>query len=146
MGILHFTDLQNDVTYIVWDGVITWDDWLKHAGELKADPGWALTSRFIADLQTVSDTSSISEQQIDMALEVVGADPAVLSRKRGAVVAREEFRRANKFGDLIERFGATSVVFNHLDTACIFLGLNPAETLRTLEQLRAEIRSHNDVS
>jgi hypothetical protein len=64
--------------------------------------------------------------------------------KRGALVAQEEFRRANKIGDLLAaRFGASSVTFNRLDTACIFLGLNLAEIRRTLEQLRAEIRSVN---
>lgn len=141
MGILHLADRKQGVTFIVWDGVVTWDHWLKHMHALKADPNWYHTTRFIADLQTVSDTSSISEQQVDQAMEIFGGNPPIVAGKRGALVAQEEFHRANKVGDLIARFGALSVTFNSLDTACIFLGLNLAETRRTLEQLRAEIRS-----
>ena len=120
---------------------MTLDEWLKHIHALKADLNWPHTAGFIVDLQTVSDTSSISDQQVDQTMEAFGVDRPIVAGKRGALVAQEEFRRANKIGDLIARFGASSVTFNSLDTACIFLGLNLAETRRRLEQLRAEIRS-----
>ena len=140
MGLIHVSDRQKNVTYIVWDGTVTWDDWIQHVQTLVADPGWLVSSRFIADLQSVANSSSIREDQIDQATTVPGADPSRLAGKRGAVVARQEFRRATRFSDLIARFGTATVVFNQLDTACIFLGLDLQETLKQLEGLRAELR------
>jgi hypothetical protein len=140
MGIIHSCDTQRGVTFIVWDGIVTWDDWRQHVAKLLADPGWFATPRFIVDVQTVTDTSSIGMDEMEQVYELFGSGPAILANKRSAVIAKEEFSRAKRFGDLIARFGTSSIVFNTLDTACLFLGIDFKETRQVLEELRAELR------
>jgi len=143
MGIIHLSDRQRGVSFIVWDGEVTWEDWLRHVNALVVDPDWPVIPRFIADLQSVSDTSTIGVQEVNRITDVFGANLETFTRKMSAVVARDEFRRAKRFGELIERFGTFSVVFNSLDTACIFLGIDLEDTRQTIEGLRAEIRAQS---
>ena len=140
MAIIHESDGQRDMTFIVWDGEVIWDDWLKHMEELMADPEWRRLPRFIADLQTVSDTSTIGDDAIKQAAALISANREILAKKTGAVVADEEFWRARRFGELLSEFGTSTVVFNTLDIACLFLNLDVAETRQTLKQLRAKLR------
>ncbi len=141
MGILHFSDRQKGVTFIVWDGIVTWDDWREHVLRMTGDPAWESTPLFIADLQSVSDTTAINPELIDEITALFGTKVKALGRKRNAVVAKDEFWRAKRFGELIERFGTTSVTFNSLDTACLYLGLDLAETQQQLEELRADLQA-----
>ena len=140
MGIIHESDRPRGVTFIVWDGEVVSDDWLKHVRELMADPEWRSLPRFIADFQTVSDTSSIGDHAFKQAAAVISANRDISAKKTGAVVADEEFWRARQFGGLLSEFGASIVGFNTLDIACLFLSINLAETRQTIKQLRTKIR------
>ena len=140
MGIIHECDKQKSITYIVWDGKVAWDDWLQHVEGLNADSDWSACSLFLADLQTVSDTSTIGEEAFEQAAALLGANPEIISRKRGAVVADDEFWRARLLGRLLSEFGTSTLVFNTLDIACSYLGLDKAETHQTIRQLRAKLR------
>jgi hypothetical protein len=142
MGIIHLSDRQRGVSFIVWDGEVTADDWLRHIKALVADPDWPAIPRFITDLRTVSDTSTIGVQEVNRITDVFGENLETFTRKTNAVVARDEFRRAKRFGELIERFGTFSVVFNSLDTACIFLGIDLEDTRQTIEELRFRLRAN----
>jgi hypothetical protein len=141
MGILHYSDIKKGIIYIVWDGEVTWDDWRKQIQTLLADPAWPVFPRFIADLWTVSDTSTIGYEEIDEAVSIFTSNQTALGNKRGAVVARDVFGKAGRFVKQIARFGTSMVVFNNLDTACLFLGIDLHETHQTLERLRATLRS-----
>ena len=63
MGILHYSDRQKGIVFVVWDGQVTWAYWYKHVRMLLADPDWPMISRFIVDLQSVTDTSSIGDEE-----------------------------------------------------------------------------------
>jgi hypothetical protein len=141
MGIIHICDRQKNVIFVVWDGAVTGGVWLAHARSLLAEPEWPAIFRIIGDLRTVSDTRSIRDEEIEKAAALFTADPAIVAGKRVAIVATEEFRKAKRFMELIARFRTTTVVFNTLDTACMFLGINLAETRQTLEELRTELRA-----
>lgn len=143
MGITYLCDKPKGVIFTVWDGVVTLDDWLSHVHMVLADPDWLQIRRAIVDMQSVSDTSSVGDEQIDQAAAVVGAMGADLATKRIAVIAADEFRRTSRFESLVKRFGVTMVVFNSLDTACIFLGLDVKDTRQTLEQLRLGLRAQD---
>jgi hypothetical protein len=144
MGIQHFSDQQKGVTFIVWDGTVTWDDWREHVLRLAGDPAWKKTPLFIADLQSVADTSTINPELIDEITALLSGQPGAPGRKRNAVVAKDEFWRAKRFGELVERIGTTSVTFNALDTACIYLGLDLAETSQKLDAPRAKRTQPNN--
>jgi hypothetical protein len=141
MGILHVCDKQKNIIFVVWDGRVTADDWLNQAPKLLAEPDWPHISRVIGDAQTASDTASIGDKELEAVAALFGAHPETVVKKKVAVLANNMFGRARKFGAQLERFGTSLVVFNRLDTACMFLGIDPIETEETLEQLRLRLRS-----
>jgi hypothetical protein len=140
MAIAHLSDKPKGITFIVWDGKVIWDDWLQHVQDLIADPHWLSTQRFIADMQSVTDASAIQGKDFERAALVLAENRAALNMKTGAVVASAEFWQAQRFGKLIEGLGTSTVVFNTLDTACVFLGIDLIETQHTIEQLRSHLR------
>jgi hypothetical protein len=140
MAIIHKSDTQKGITFNVWDATIVLEDWLKHMSELMADPEWRALPRFIADLQTVTDTTSISDGAVEKAAAILNSNREIMSRKLGAVVAQDEFWRARRFGNLLQQFGTSTITFNTLDTACLFLGLDLTETRQAIRQLRAQLR------
>lgn len=140
MGILHQYDGQRGVLHIVWDGIVTWRDWSKQIENVTGDPLWRSSQRFLADLRSVTDTSTIGPAEVDEAVKLFSADRDSLTHKRGAIIALQEFGRARRFADLLTRFGSSVVIFNNIDTACLFLGLDVAETNRLLEGLRRQLR------
>jgi hypothetical protein len=141
MGIIYSCDRQRGIIFIVWDGEVTWEDWRAHIHMLQADPDWYSIVRVIADLQTVTDTTSMGVKEIEQAAANFGLKRDTLARKRCAVLARDEFGKAKRFGEFISSFGVTLIVFNSLDTACLFLDLDLKETRRILDGLRAALRT-----
>jgi hypothetical protein len=141
MAITHYSDKQKGITVIVWDGKVVWSDWLRHVQDLMVDPHWRSMQRFIADLQSVTDTSTIQEKEFELAAIAIAENREALALKTGAVVASQEFWQAQRFIRLIERFGTSTVVFNTVETACVFLGIDPIDTRHTIEQLRSQLRS-----
>ena len=141
MGILHLFDKQKNIIYIVWDGKVTAEDWLNQAQKLLAEPDFPSISRLIVDAQTASDTTSIGEKEIEAVAALFGTYQETLIKKRMAILANDLFGKASKFGNLVSRFGVSTVVFNRLDTACIFLALDSADTGQVLEQIRFQLRS-----
>lgn len=139
MGILHRSDTQRGVVYTVWDGAVTWAEWQNHASALMAEPDWMSCSRFIVDLRSAS-AISIGMDEVEQAGELFRSNSLLMTRKRGAVIARDEFRNASRFEALIAPSGVSMVVFNSLDTACLFLGLSFIETNGELERLRMQLR------
>lgn len=140
MGILHEYDGQRGVLRVVWDTVVTWQDWSRQIEKVTSDLLWRSSQRFLADLRSVTETSTIGPTEVEEAVKAFGADRRSLMRKRGAIIALEEFGRARQFADGIGRFGASVVIFNNLDTACLFPGLDVVETSRLLEGLRRQLR------
>jgi hypothetical protein len=141
MGILHYSDRQKGIVFVVWDGQVTWAHWYEHMRTLLAHPDWPVISRFIVDLRSVTDTSSIRDKEIDQVKIAFTSDQPALAGKRSAIIASREFRRASRFAELVERFGTSTVVFNNLDTACLFLGIDFMEAHKTLEGLRLKLRN-----
>jgi len=140
MAITHYSEKQKGIIYIVWDGEVVWEDWLRHLRDIMADPDCRSVPRFIADLQSVTNTSTIQAKEVELAAVELAENSEGLPIKTGAVVATKEFRRAHKFLEILKGFGASTVVFNTVDTACLFLGIDSTETRETIEQLRSQLR------
>jgi hypothetical protein len=45
MSILHYSDRQKGVVFVVWDGQVTRAHWREHVQRLLADPDWPMISR-----------------------------------------------------------------------------------------------------
>jgi len=140
MGILQRFDPQKGIVFVVWDGRVTAEEWLRYAQKLVSDPAWASTPRILADLLSVKDTSSIHNAEIEHTVEIFSANPRALRGKKLAVIARDEFGKARHFEDLLMHFGVSSVVFNNLDTACLFLGMDVLHAYRMLDTMRQQLQ------
>jgi hypothetical protein len=101
MSILHRYDGQRGILRVVWDGVVTWQDWSKQIEKVTSDPRWHSSQRFLADLRSVTDTSTIGPAEVDDAVKAFSADRDSLTHKRGAIVALQEFGKARRFADLL---------------------------------------------
>ena len=139
MAILQRFDEQKGNVFVVWKGVVTAEEWFSKAERLASHPRWPGTPRVLADLLPVTDTSSIQEQEIEHAAGIFARNWKSLRGKKVAVLAKDEFARARYFADLLVRFGFSMVVFNNLDTACLFLGIDVVYAYRELDELRRQM-------
>ena len=142
MGMIHLFDRPKNTIYVVWDGEINAETCINQARKLLAEPDWPAISRLIVDTQMASTTVTMEDMQIVAAL--FGEHPENVMKKKVAILAGSLFSRARTFGTLVEPFGISMLVFNHLDTACTFLGLDHTETEHMLERLRLTCRGGAD--
>ena len=141
MGIVQHFDPSKGLAFIVWDGSVTAEEWFIAARNLISNPAWIQASRVLADVRSAVDTSTIRDAEIARAVEILSADPSALRSKRLALIARDAFGKARQFAQLISRFGISAVVFNSLDTACLFLGMEAAEAYQVLEGIRRQLNN-----
>ena len=141
MGITYRVDHEKRIIFVVWDGVVTAEDWFRNIERLIADPAWPSISSILADLRTVTTMSSIEEAEIEHAITLFKTDPFSLFRKKVGIVASEVFAKSLQFAELISRFGPTVIVFNDMQTACLYLDVNIEEALKVLQELRLRLRA-----
>jgi len=144
MGITYQCDRAKNTIFIVWDGEVTADEWLAQAHKLMAEPDWPAITRLITDVGTVSNTASIGDQEIETVAALFRAHSGTTIKKRLAILANDLFGKARKFELQLSRFGLLVVVFNQLQTACLFLNIDPTETEQTLEGLRSKLHGHEN--
>ena len=136
MGIKYRAHVEKQIIFVVWDGVITADEWFEHIDRLITDPLWPSISAMLVDLQSITDLSSIEEAEIEHAVALFNSVPDSLSNKRVAVVAGNAFWKSRRFGELVSPFGPSVIVFNDMSTACMYLGIKPTEALKAIQELR----------
>lgn len=139
MGIKYRVHVQKQILFVVWNGMVTADEWFEHIQVLIADPLWPSSSAMLVDLHSITDLSSFEEAEIEHAVALFNSVPDSLSDKRVAVVAGNAFWKSRRFDQLISPFGPSVIVFNDLSTACIYLGIKSADASKALQELRAEM-------
>lgn len=102
-------------------------------------PDWATIPRLLLDLRSVTDTTTIGEPEMRQALAQLDADRQILAGQRNAILAGREFSKASRYSRLAEHYGMDAVVFNNLDTACLFLNINVQQASHILDELRAAL-------
>jgi hypothetical protein len=140
MAIIQHFDEPKNVFFVVWQGTVEAAQWFHYAAKLTSHPSWSTTPRILADLQFVRDASTIGNEEIARAVQIFSSDRKALAGKQIAVVARDQFGKARYFGDLVARFGVALVVFNNLDTACLFLGLDVSNGSQKIHELRSGLQ------
>ena len=136
MGIKYRAHVEKQIIFVVWDGVITADEWFEHIHRLITDPLWPSISAMLVDLQSITDLSSIEEAEIEHAVALFNSVPDSLSNKKVAVVAGNAFWKSRRFGELVSPFGPSVIVFNDMSTACMYLGIKLTEALKAIQELR----------
>jgi len=140
MGIKYRADVEKQIIYVVWDGVVSADVWFEHIEKLIADPLWSSISIMLVDLHTARDLTSIQEPEIEHAVALFSSVPISLSQKRVGIVAGNAFWKSRRFSELVSPFGPSVIVFNALSTACVYLGINAMEALKAIQELRADMK------
>jgi len=141
MGIAYRCDKKNGITFEVWDGKITFEEWMENVQKHLDDPDWPAGRVFLSDLRSVKANPSIGEKEIQKIAAVYGAHPRLPKNARLAIIAAETFEKSQLFGRLLAEYGVTRVVFNSLDTACVWLGIEEKTAEKEIESLRACLRS-----
>ena len=140
MGIKYCADVEKQIIFVMWDGTVSADAWFEHIERLIADPLWPSISIMLIDLHTARDLTSIQEAEIEHAVALFSTVPIPLSKKRVGIVAGNAFWKSRRFGELIAPFGPSVIVFNDISTACVYLGIDTTEALKSIQSLRADMK------
>ena len=140
MSIVYRIEPDPGITYVVWDGSITAEEWLVHVQLLLSDPDWPPAGRLhLSDLRTATIDASIDEAVLRKGVELFGHHPNI-ANLRVAIVAGGEYRRAGVFERLSLRYPIFVFSFNTLRPACEWLGIDADHAERILRPLREQLR------
>jgi hypothetical protein len=139
VGIAYRIDEGLGLVLEVWDGVITVDEWRTHVATILADPGRARCTKFLTDL-TTADTSTIADSDRAEIASIFASDPSNFAGTKTAAIASQEFEPSVRFGRRIEESGLNVIVFNELNGACLWLGLDTTAMRANLREMRTTLR------
>ena len=140
MGIAYRCKKELRITIVVWDGTVTFSQWLENTNKLSSDPDFALTSMQVVDLRFASIDPAVGEKEFKEIIDILGKKKEMFFGRKVAVIADEEFGRATVFKHMGESLGASLIVFNDLLIACHWLGINILEVEKDIEGLRTQLR------
>jgi hypothetical protein len=128
--------------FIVWDGDVTPDQWIAHLEKRVNDPAYWSCTRVLIDLTTIRSHEDITDDVIrEMAARWRGHAPQA-GHLSWAIVPNGAWNRARKVEEELETFpGIHTMLFNHTETACIWLGVDLAQSRRVLADVRDQLRA-----
>jgi hypothetical protein len=141
MSIVYRIDKEKGLAVVLWEGVVTADDFLAHVRRLCSDADWPPPQRLhLSHLGFTSLDASMDAAIIEKAAHLYGNHLQTGVNLKVAIVASEAFKKAVAFERVLLRYGVSVVVFNFLENACTWLGIEAEEIERTLRQLRGQAR------
>ena len=138
MTIGYLYDEAQRVGLIVWVGTVTADDWRDQVGQRIADPTVATAGRLLGDVRLATLDESVDAGVIGEIAQL-WATSGVFAGKPVAIVAQDAFWDARSFEKALSQHGETVIVFNDLDTACTWLGVDLSSTREHLGQMAAAL-------
>ena len=131
---------RDDLLVVVWDGLVSGADWTEFVDQRMVDnPNWPPGKRAIADILTV-DPSSLSVTDVAAVTGVYRTLARNFTGKRIAIVAAAGWDIAVEYEQHIDRLGSTTIVFNQIESACGWLGVDARSTREVIRTLRAGLR------
>ena len=131
-----------DLLVVVWDGRVTLAEWQAAIARQLADEssGWQARRR-LADLTTAAP-SEIAPADLKQIVETTAPQvPRFASRL--AIITRVDWTLAGEFAERVTAAGAATTVFDRLETACSWLGIEVAVVRPSLEGLRDALRTRD---
>jgi hypothetical protein len=131
-----------DLLVVVWDGKVTLAEWQAAiARQLADERSWWQGRRRLADLTTAAP-SEIQSADLEHIVETTAPQvPGFASRL--AIITRVDWTLASEFAERVTGAGAATMVFDRLETACSWLGVEPDAVRPSLEALRAVLRTRH---
>jgi hypothetical protein len=140
MAINYLCKPQLRLAVVVWDGVITLEDWRAHLHRMLSDPEYAPMQSQLTDLRFSSISGKISDIKIQDMINSMAALRRNISLKKLAMVAGSEWNKPRLAALALKPFFVNSIVFNDLSTACVWLGVDAAEVGRDIQDLRLSLQ------
>jgi hypothetical protein len=142
MGIAYRSNNSTGLSISVWVGEVNDDQRREHMAALTADADWGAGGLVLTDLTGVSSAHRPSAKQVlDAAAEFSSQLAGQVRNAKWAMVAGETFVLAQRFGSYLEEEVHRMIVFNDLDAACFWLGVDVAGARVTIEELREGLRA-----
>ena len=131
MGIAYRCDKTLGLSVSVWDGEVSRADRKDHVAALASDPDWGATGLLLTDLTGVSAAMRPSAKEVlEAAAEFSEKLAGQVRDAKWAMVAGETFVLAQRFGTYLEEEVRRLIVFNDVETACTWLGVDAAAARR----------------
>jgi hypothetical protein len=143
MAIAHRYIESAELIVTVWDGHIAADEWAAVARRQVAEPEWALGRLRLTDART-ADTSDLTQSDIDGVSAIYRAADADLAGVTLAIVATDGWSTAEEAEQGLKEFGVATIVFNTVDTACLWLGADADLVKATIRDLREQVRRSDE--
>lgn len=141
MGISTRYVESDDVLVIVWDGAVSLGQWEEVARvQLSDESTWRQGRRRLIDLTTFVP-SELNTTDVAHIVALTRARIRSVAGRRQAIVAPSAWDLAREFAHQSEQLGATTIVFDRIDPACAWLGIDPASVHPVLVELRAALRA-----
>jgi len=138
MAIFYHIDHAAGISLVVFDGLVTNDEYVAHTHELAANPEWPAGRKLhLTDLTTMTNPGLLADQTVVEMASVWGAQRERFSGLKIAIVANGAFAKARRFERALTPQGPTLIVFNLLSTACAWLDVDLRDTAHTLQRMRS---------
>ena len=142
MGIRYECFKKKSLCLVVWEGThVPAEEWFDHLRRMGGDPEVISSHLHLADLRFVTVHPSFGDRELKEGADFVAGVPGLLTGRKVAVVAIEEFSKSRAFERLLKPYAANIIVFHALDVACAWLGLNPGEIGNEEAQLLERLRN-----
>jgi hypothetical protein len=140
MGIVYGCNPNLKLALVVWDGLVTWDDWRQHLQRMLVDLDYAPMQSQITDLRSSTISPSITNNEIQAMVGMVADRRENLSLQRVAIVAGDEWSKPKLAEVGLQSLSITPIVFSDLSVACQWLGIQEVEISLDLKQIRINHR------
>jgi hypothetical protein len=142
MSIVYAIDHKKGITYVLWEGVIKPGEVQAHIERLHADPEWPPPGRLqLVDLRSLVGGDRTEPEKLKEAAGLFGERPEKIKKMKMAFVASDAFTKSTLFQGFMEAYPISVIVFNGLDTACLWLGINATEAGCVMDELRSKAKS-----
>ncbi|HTD49760.1 MAG TPA: hypothetical protein VK771_04125 [Acidimicrobiia bacterium] len=141
MGIAHRYIDSEDLIVTVWHGVVTWDQWAAVVRQQVGDPTWSYGRRRLTDAST-ADTSDLTADHVDAISAIYGATANGIAGTQLAIVGDDVSTLAEHVERSMAALRVTTFIFNSIQIACAWLGVDPDIADHTIIELRAELDAH----
>jgi hypothetical protein len=142
VGIAYSCHRTTGLSVSVWNGEVTAEQRQRHMALLASDPEWGAGGLLLTDLTGVSAATVPAPERVLEAASIFIEQLASRTRNaKWAIVADATFDHAQRFGAYLEEEVRRVIVFNHLTTACTWLGVDAPDVREIVDALHTEIQS-----
>src|SRR5262249_14377576 len=129
---------------VLWDGVVMAPEFLHHVQRLTSDPDWPASRRLhLARLRIISVHPSLDTSILEEAASLYGKHHQKIFDMQVAIVTDSGFVKAVEFERLLSKYGARVIVFNTLDPATLWLGINQGRLTPLWQHLEEQLSPGN---